>query len=267
MPMSRNKPALHYRRDGAGEPLVLIHGVGARADDWSGVIAALGPGFATLRYDLRGHGRSEAPPGPYAIEDFTADLVALMDELEIARAHVAGFSLGGLIAQSLALRHPERVNRLALISTVSGRTPEERERVVGRLGFIAASHPADYFDQSVERWFTPAFRAAHPEVIAARKATVTAMDRAAYAAAYHALAHTDFGEGLRDIRAETLIVTGEHDIGSNPRMARFMHQVIRGSRLRILPGLRHSLLLEAPEASAALLRNFLAGKPIPETEV
>jgi 3-oxoadipate enol-lactonase len=261
--MSRHSPALHYRREGAGADLILIHGVGSRADDWSGVIAALGGGFATLRYDQRGHGASEAPPGPYTIEDLTGDLVALMDELGIARAHVAGCSLGGLVAQSLALSHPQRVDRLALISTVAGRTAEERDRVVGRLGFIANSHPADYFDQSVERWFTPEFRAAKPEVVAARKAGVAAMDQAAYAAAYHALAHTDFGEALRGIRAKTLIVTGEHDIGSTPRMARFMHEMIAGSALRILPGLRHSLLLEAPGQVARLLRAFLTDAPIP----
>lgn len=242
---------------------MLIHGVGSQAEDWSAVIAALGDGFAVLRYDLRGHGASEAPPGPYTIEDLTADLAALLDELAIPKVHLAGFSLGGLVAQSLALTHPGRVARLALLSTVAGRTEDERARVVGRLGFIAGSHPADYFDQSVERWFTPEFRAAHPEIVANRKATVVAMDQAAYAAAYHALAMTDFGRSLHGIRAETLVATGEHDIGSNPRMARFMAETIPNAQLRILPGLRHSILLEAPELVAGLLRPFFRGDPLP----
>jgi (E)-2-((N-methylformamido)methylene)succinate hydrolase len=253
------KPAslLHHELSGTGAPLVVIHGVGSQADDWSRVLPYLTGDFAVLRFDLRGHGRSSAPPGPYHIDDFVDDLVALMDKVGFARAHIAGFSLGGLVAQAFALRCPERVDRLVLISTVAGRTQAERERVVGRLEFIANSHPADYFEQSVERWFTPAFREANPEIIANRKATVTAMEQQAYASAYHALAHTDLGDKLAEICADTLVITGADDLGSNPRMARFMATTIPGARLQILDGLRHSILLEAPQTVGPMLRQFL----------
>lgn len=254
--MSKSAARLHYEVAGQGEHLVVIHGVGSQADDWLPVLAHLTDQFEVLRFDLRGHGSSEAPVGPYSIDDFVCDVVALMDSLQFQRAHVAGFSLGGLVAQGLALQHPERVNRLALLSTVAGRSADERKRVVGRLEFIASSHPADYFEQSVERWFTPAFREANPEVIAGRKATVTAMDQQAYAAAYHALAHSDFGEQLAEITAPTLVMTGEHDLGSNPRMAEFMAYTIPGAELKILPELRHSILLEAPHIVGPLLKDF-----------
>ncbi len=258
MPISRTDPPLNYVREGDGPDLILIHGVGSQLSDWSGVAARLQGRFRLLRYDLRGHGKSDAPAGPYEIDAFTDDLVALMDELAIPRAHIAGFSLGGLIAQSMALCHPERVQKLALLSTVAGRSEDERERVAGRLDFIANSHPADYFDQSVDRWFTPEFQTAHPEVIAKRKQVVSGMDGEAYAAAYHALAMTDFAGRISEIRAPTLVATGGHDIGSNPRMARFMAGTIPDCRLKIIPGLRHSILLEAPETVAALLTDFLA---------
>ncbi|MEM8685772.1 MAG: alpha/beta fold hydrolase [Pseudomonadota bacterium] len=258
MPFSSQDPRLYYVREGTGPNLVLIHGVGSQHGDWDGVVRALNGRFSILRYDLRGHGASAAPEGPYEIEDFTADLKTLMDELDLGQAHVAGFSLGGLIAQSLALTHPERINALALLGTVAGRTPEERARVEGRLDYIATSHPADYFDQSVSRWFTAGFQAAHPEIVAARKAAVTAMDGAAYAAAYHALATTDFADRLSEIAHRTLVATGEEDIGSNPRMARFMADAIANSRLEILSGLRHSILLEAPDRVAGLLSEFFA---------
>ncbi len=258
MPFSTHDPRLYYIQEGRGPDLVLIHGVGSQHADWDGVVRALDGRFSILRYDLRGHGASAAPVGPYEIEDFTADLIALMDELELPRPHVAGFSLGGLIAQSLALTHPDRVNALALLGTVAGRTAEERARVEGRLEFIAASHPADYFDQSVDRWFTPGFQTAHPDIVAARKAVVTAMDGAAYAAAYHALATTDFADRLPEISHRTLVATGEEDIGSNPRMAQLMADAIANSRLEILSGLRHSILLEAPDTVAGLLSEFFA---------
>ena len=259
MPFTAQDPRLYYAQDGTGPGLVLIHGVGSQHGDWDGVAGALTAHFSLLRYDLRGHGASAAPPGPYEIEDFTHDLVGLMDEVGLVKPHVAGFSLGGLIAQSLALTHPDRVDKLALLGTVAGRTPEERARVEGRLEFIAASHPADYFDQSVSRWFTEKFQTDHPEIVAARKAVVTAMDGAAYAAAYHALATTDFADRLSKIAHQTLVATGEDDLGSNPRMARFMADTIPHSRLEILDGLRHSILLEAPDRVASLLLEFFAG--------
>ena len=257
MPLSREDPKLFYLSEGQGPNLVLIHGVGSQHGDWDGVARALADQFTLLRYDLRGHGASAAPPGPYKIEDFTSDLIALLDETGLERPHIAGFSLGGLIAQSVALNHPDRVDRLALLGTVAGRTPEERARVEGRLDFIKSSHPADYFDQSVNRWFTEAFPAAHPKVVAGRKAVVTAMDGAAYAAAYYALAMTDFAERLSEITHQTLVATGEEDIGSNPRMAHFMADTIPNSRLQILPGLRHSILLEAPDQVAQLVSDFI----------
>ncbi len=256
MPFSSHHPRLYYESEGSGPDLVLIHGVGSQHGDWDGVTNRLSGSFSVLRYDLRGHGSSAAPPGPYAIEEFAADLIGLLDDTGLIRPNIAGFSLGGLIAQCAALDHPERINKLALLGTVAGRTPEERARVEGRLDFIASSHPADYFDQSVSRWFTEEFQAAHPEVVAGRKAVVTAMDGAAYAAAYHALATTDFAERLHEIPHETLVATGEDDIGSNPRMAKFMADKIPNSRLEILPGLRHSILLEAPDQLASLLSDF-----------
>lgn len=255
--MQISQPKLWYSIEGSGADLVLIHGVGSRASDWDRVVGHLEKRFRILRCDLRGHGASDTPPGPYVIDDFVGDLVALMDQAGMARPHIAGFSLGGLIAQGLALSHPGRVGHLALISTVSGRTVAERERVEGRLDFIAASHPADYFDHSVTRWFTPAFREANPALVAARKRDVSAMDQAAYAAAYHALAMTDFADSLHEIRAETLVITGENDLGSNPRMARFMAETIPNTHLRILPGLHHSILLEAPDLVAEALNSFL----------
>ena len=258
MPRSTSHPALNYTLEGSGPDLVLIHGVGSRLTDWDATVRALGSGYRILRYDLRGHGTSEAPPGPYVIEDFRDDLIGLMDELGINDAHVAGFSLGGLIAQSLVLSAPERVGKLALLSTVAGRTGDEKAKVQGRLDFIRSSHPSDYFDQSVERWFTPEFREANPEIVERRKRAVSEMDGAAYAAAYYALAMTDLGDQLCRINTPTLVATGEHDIGSNPRMARFISETIPGARLEILPKLRHSILLQAPELVAELLRGFLA---------
>src|SRR5437764_3720153 len=161
-----NGIVMRHALEGAGKPVVLIHGVGNQLEAWDGVVALLHDRFRLLRYDLRGHGESEKVPGPYAIEDFSDDLLALLDALKVERCDVAGFSLGGLVAQSFALRHPKRVRKLALLSTVAGRTEAEKERVLERLAIVADGIPGDHFSGSIERWFTDEFRGANQALIA-----------------------------------------------------------------------------------------------------
>ena len=154
-PAGNGTPELiHYELEGSGPCLTLVHGVGSCLGSWDGVIAALGPGYRFLRYDLRGHGRSARLPGPYHLDDFVDDLRRLLDRLEIARTHLAGFSLGGLIAQAFALAEPHRVEKLVLISTVAGRTADERERVRQRARTLAEQGATAHLAEAVERWFT-----------------------------------------------------------------------------------------------------------------
>jgi pimeloyl-ACP methyl ester carboxylesterase len=255
-----NGIALRCLVEGVGDPLVLIHGVGASLEVWDGVAVRLRDRYRIVRYDQRGHGQSEKVPGRYTVNGFSSDLRALLDALGIERAHVAGHSLGGLVAQSFALDYPERLRKLALISTVAGRAEEGRRRVQERLAMVATGIAGDHFRASLDRWFTGEFRTANPKLLEEHAARNQANDPACYAAAYRVLAETDLADRLAGITAETLVMTGEHDEGSNPRMARLMHERIKGSILRILPVLRHSILVEAPDVVAAMLGDFLAGR-------
>ncbi len=247
-----------YAIEGDGPPVLLIHGVGAGLDTWDGVVAALGGRFTTIRYDLRGHGESTRARGPYSIGLLAADALALLDHLDVARCHVAGHSLGGMIAQQVAIDAPERVDRLALLSTACGRTEEEKRRVLERLAIVEHGIPGEHFRRSVGRWFSDEFQRANPELIERYAARNMENDPHCYAAAYRVLATTDLADELHRIRTPTLIVTGEGDAGSNPRMARLMHERIPGSQLHVLPGLRHSILVEAPRLVAGLVEEFLA---------
>jgi (E)-2-((N-methylformamido)methylene)succinate hydrolase len=254
----RDGVELNYRVSGAGSrPLALVHGVGSYCEAWDGVIARLADEFRLLSFDLRGHGRSARVKGRYEIDDFTGDLLALAEHVGFWRFDLAGFSLGGLIAQRLALTHPERLRRLVLLSTVAGRTDEERERVLARLAALEAGDRGSHYDASLSRWLTEDFQARNPELIAELRRRNAQNDPDCYAAAYRVLAEADFGGLIDQIGLPTLIATGEHDQGSNPRMSRYMHERIAGSRLHILPGLRHSLLNEAPDQVAAVMRDFL----------
>ncbi|BCQ57015.1 alpha/beta fold hydrolase [Burkholderia gladioli] len=249
---------LAYRLQGEGpRELVCIHGVGSYLEAWQGAINALGGGFRVLSFDLRGHGRSERVKGRYEIDDFAGDVLALADHAGFARFDLAGFSLGGLIAQRLALTHPARLRRLVLLATVAGRTAEERARVAERLAALQAGERGAHYDASLSRWLTEDFQARHPALVDELRRRNARNDPDCYAAAYRVLAQTDFGGLIDQIAMPTLIATGECDAGSNPRMARYMHERIPDSRLAILPNLRHSLLNEAPEQVAALMRAFL----------
>jgi pimeloyl-ACP methyl ester carboxylesterase len=254
--LERGGVATAYAVEGAGPPVLLIHGVGARLDAWDGVVAALGGRFTTVRHDLRGHGASSRAPGPYSVELFAADALALLDHLGIARCHVAGHSLGGMVALRLAVDAPARVDRLALLSTAAGRTAEERQRVLERLALVEHGIPGEHFRRSVGRWFSDEFQRAHPDVIERHAARNMENDPRCYAAAYRVLATAELAGELARVHAPTLIATGEGDTGSNARMARLMHERIPGSRLHVLPGLRHSILVEAPDVVARLLADF-----------
>ncbi|MEI2302252.1 alpha/beta fold hydrolase [Ensifer sp. MJa1] len=249
---------INYRIDGDGEPLVCIHGVGSYLEAWSAVVERLKDRFTILTFDLRGHGQSSRLKGRYEIDDFVNETLALADRAGFATFNLAGFSLGGLIAQRLALTHLSRLRRLILLSTVAGRTPGERERVLERLAALRAGTPADHHNASLSRWLTEGFQESNPELIARLRSRDAENDPDCYASAYRVLAETDFGGFLDQIRCPTLIATGEDDAGSNPRMARYMHERIPGSELRILPGLRHSILIEAPDVVAGLMGEFLS---------
>lgn len=249
---------LNYRIDGdGGEPLVCIHGVGSYLEAWTGVVERLKDRFTILTFDLRGHGRSSRVTGRYEIDDFVNETLELADMAGFPTFNLAGFSLGGLIAQRLALTHLPRLQRLVLLSTVAGRTPEERERVLVRLAALQAGTPADHHNASLSRWLTEGFQEQNPEIIERLRIRDAQNDPDCYASAYRVLAETDFGGFLDQIRCPTLIATGEDDVGSNPRMARYMHERIPGSRLAIFPGLRHSILIEAPDVVADAMGRFL----------
>ncbi len=249
--------AANFRIDGDGPPLTLIHGVGSYLESWDGVIAALGGGYRYLRYDLRGHGDSPKLAGPYRLDDFVADLRDLLDDQGIDRTHLVGFSLGGLIAQAFALAHPDRLLSLTLISTVAGRTDAEKAAVQRRAATLAEKGAGTHLTEAVDRWFTDDFIAARPDVLEERRRRSLNNDPDCYAAAYRVLADYDLADRLPEITTPTLVMTGENDVGSTPRMAELIAARVPDCRLHLFPHLKHSVLLEAPDQVAAQMKPFL----------
>lgn len=250
-------PDIRYLAEGSGPVVTLVHGVGANLQSWDEVAARMRSHYRLVRMDLAGHGGSGPITGSRTLEDFAGDVRLVWDHLGIDRTHLAGFSLGGLIAQSLALSDAGRIDRLIILSAVAGRTDEERAKVVARLTLLKEGGIAAVTAAAEERWFTAEFRRRDPERVAQRMRELLANDPQSYAAAYTVFATSDLGNRIDAIRKPTLISTGEHDVGSNVRMARMMHAAIAGSHLHILPGLRHSVLVEAPQLVADMFIHFL----------
>ncbi|WP_293576865.1 alpha/beta fold hydrolase [Phaeobacter sp.] len=259
--------ALSFRDEGSGDPVLLIHGVGSDLESWDGVLAHLSQHRRYIRFDLRGHGASRRTPGPYTLAGLADDAVALLDHLGVQTASVIGFSLGGLIAQQIALSHPERLRCVTLVSSVGGRTPEEQDRVNERAETLARDGALTHLANAVDRWFTPAFVAQHPEVLEARRQKSLQNDPDCYVAAYRVLAGNDLGAELHRVTVPALVMTGENDIGSSPRMSRFMADRIPDAQLHILPDLKHSVLLEAPKHVAGLIEPFLVANGGPTEKI
>lgn len=253
----QDAPQLAYRVEGSGPPLVLVHGVGGDSTSWDGIVPALAPRFRVIRLDLRGHGRSAPIQGDMKLDDFVRDVIDVMDAEGVPACRLAGFSLGGLIAQAVALAHPARVEKLALISTPGARTQEERASGKARAMALEGKQLADVAAGLRERWFTDEFQRLHPEKVEARVQQLLRSDPASYMRSFAIYLTTDLGDRLHGIRAPTLIVTGEHDQGASPRMAMAMYSRMGNATVKILPGLRHSLLVEAPEQVSAVLQDFL----------
>ncbi len=246
-----------YSVEGEGPTVFLIHGIGASRHTWDGVIARLKPEFRCISYDLRGHGESATPPLPYDLDDPVADLERLRERVGVERAHIAGQSLGGMIGPAYARAYPARVQSLGVLSTAAGRTPEDSAKVMAVVEAMEEQGIEALLDALVERWFTPAFCASRPEVVAARRAQVLRNDPAVFLNVFRIYAQTDTGPWLPEIQVPSLVLTGENDGGCNPRLNSYIAGRLPNAELVILDGLRHAILLEAPDLVAEHLRRFL----------
>jgi len=255
-------PALNQIRTTTGGDVVatvaFVHGVGGSHGEWDKVIAELGPGFDVVRYDLRGHGDSPKPPGPYTLAQFVEDHARVMEEQGVDRCHVVGESMGGLIAQAVAIHTPELVDRLVVMSAIAGRTPTEQQAAEKRWRQLA-EHGVDraWLQGSASRWFTDEFLAEHAELVDEFLDRIADNDPDSYAAAYGVLATNDLVDELHRITAPTLVMTGEGDVGSPPAMSERMAKLIPDAQVTILSGVKHVPSIEMPGTVARHIRSFL----------
>ena len=249
-----------YRSRGAGETIVLIHGVGMDQRSWQPQIEALSQGHRVLTYDMLGHGESRLPAEGVQLADFADQLLRLLDHLQIDQAIVVGHSMGALVAIEFALRHPGRCTRLLALNAVFQRCAAQRAAVLERARTLQSAGVAATVDATIARWFgapVPAHLRAIAQLTTAILADVNALG---YARAYALFATSDavHAAELPRLAMPALFMTGEGDPNSSPAMSQAMAALAPQGRAEIVPGARHMMnLTDAAEVNARLLR-FIA---------
>jgi 2-succinyl-6-hydroxy-2,4-cyclohexadiene-1-carboxylate synthase len=261
-----NGVALNVETAGSGPALVLLHGFTGAAGTWAGQLPALAARYSTVAVDMLGHGASEAPADParYAIEHVSADVLAVLDRLEIRRAAVLGYSMGGRAALYLATAAPERVTALVLESASPGiADASERAARVAQDDELAGVIERDGVAAFVDRWERLPMFASQARLSDAARAAVRAQ-RVAQSARGLANSLRGLGQGtqpplfdrLGALRMPVLLIAGALD-GRYAALGRAMHEAIPGSRLAVVPDAGHTVHLEQPEAFQRAVLDFL----------
>ena len=250
---------LNYDLAGSGDRLlVLTHGLGSDLEYWAPLVEALAKHYRVLRWDLRGAGESAKPAGPYSPALFAQDLAALLDHLGAREAHVVGHSGGGVVSQRFALDFPDRTRSLVLAST-SSEVGERAARAWNRLADAVEQGGFGPEREPDARAFSPAFAAAHPEVVRDLARRTRGNDPAAYAATARAFGNYNWTADLGRIRASTLILQGLDDALTPPGGSVILSRGIGRSRLVMVPGAGHNLPVEMPGLFTTAVLAFLAG--------
>jgi 3-oxoadipate enol-lactonase len=243
---------------GGGDAVVLVHAIGCDHRMWDALAQSLAPRFRVLRVDARGHGRSPVAPRPYSLEALALDVLAVLDRHAIARAHWVGLSMGGMIGQAFALAHAGRLGRLVLANTTSSYGPDGRKLWEARAKAVEDGGLAAIKDMVMSRYFSDAFRAQSPDVVAQVAKRFLATPAQGYLGCCDAIKELDYSAALDRIRAPTLVIAGEKDAGTPPAMSEAIASRIPGARLAIIPGAAHLSAVEKPAEFNALVSEFLA---------
>lgn len=247
---------LHYRVDGDTGPwLVLCNSLGTDLHMWDAQAEALSTRFRVLRYDRRGHGQSTAAPGPYTLADLGGGVLALMDALKIERANFCGLSIGGLVGQWLGIHAPDRIERLVVCATAAKIGTAESWNQ--RIALVQDKGLTPLLGATADRWFTPDFIAANPDVVKDILARFAAVSAEGYAGCCAALAGADLRAQINRIGVPVLAISGDDDPVCTPDDLQAIADGVADGQHVSLPG-RHIVNIESAEAFSAALADFLA---------
>ncbi|RFP19281.1 MULTISPECIES: 3-oxoadipate enol-lactonase [unclassified Duganella] len=262
---STGQPALHYTvrepRNGKAprHTVVLSHALGCDLTMWDSLANQLAADCRVIAYDHRGHGGSAAPQGLYSMADLADDVAALLRELDTGPVVWVGLSMGGMVGQELALRHPSLVRALVLGNTTSRYPETAREAWQQRIVTVREQGIAAIADAVMGRYFHDAFRAEHAATVARFRRRLLSTDSTGYIGCCNAVGTVDTTERLGAIAVPTLVIAGELDQGTPVSMSETVQQAIQGAALVVLPNASHLGAVEQPALFASAVAGFIAG--------
>jgi len=244
---------LNYRIDGSGPRVLLLHAVGMDLTLLDALAAILAKDFTVLRSDMRGHGKSSYRPAAN-LTDYADDVHALLDKLSFAPCAVAGFAMGGMVAQALAVKYPQDVQVAVFANINHQQTKESFAALMGRAEDARRGGMAPILDVTMERWFNEPFRKKGGD--AAVRARLLANDIHCWCDAFTAMANVDTAPKLKSLRMPVLCLAGEADKSTPPSVVKAMADAIPGSRYAVLPGGPHMMFFEMPDDTAKIIGPF-----------
>ncbi len=240
-------------RDG-GPTIMLSNSLGATMQMWEPQMAALTRLFRVVRYDRRGHGKSGVSPGPYSMERFGKDVLAILDDLNIDKVHWCGLSMGGMVGQWLGANAPERIDRLILANTTC--YYPDPTNWLNRIKAVREGGLASIADTVIASWLTADFREREPQIAARLKAMLVASPVEGYIACCEALSTLDQRDLLPRIKARTLVIAGRHDGSTTVEAAEFIRSRIPGASMTLLDA-AHISNVEQPHSFTEAVAGFL----------
>ena len=237
--------------------MMMHHSLATSHMMWEDLATALSQNFQVLRYDARGHGRTDAPQGPYNFEQLAGDAVGLMDALGLNKAHHVGISMGGMVAQVLGFMAPQRVETLTLVATSSKMAQKAGPIWDQRLAGVREKGMEHQVEQTIKRWFTKEFRDEQDPVIGEISELIRQTPINGYCGWGAAIRDLDITNRLGEIRAPTLIMVGAEDPGTPPANSQLIAQHINGAQLHIVPEVSHMLPLQKPDVFLETLIDFI----------
>ncbi|TFH36271.1 MAG: alpha/beta fold hydrolase [Dehalococcoidia bacterium] len=255
---------LYYETSGSGVPVLLISGLGSNTELWRQQTPVLSTHHRVVRFDNRGSGRSDVPQGPYTVQEMASEAVQLLDALDITAAHIVGSSMGGMIAQEVAIQYPDKALSLTLLAAQCGGThafgaAPENAQALEDLATLDMS-PQERARAWVPYTLSQDFRTTHPDLVEeyVRESALYPPTTAGLRAQWTALMSYDSWERLPLVTAPALILQGDQDVLVPQENADVLGVRIPDSQVVIIPGAGHSLAFEAAEIVNELLLGFFA---------
>ena len=235
-------------------PIVFIHGVGLTYEIWQPQLDFFRD-YSNLSYDILGHGKSSLTRQNISFDDFSKQLVDLIDELKIEKIHLVGFSIGSLIARNFATKYSKRLQSLILLGSIYKRS-EQQQKIVNER-FNQAKKELKLSRQALKRWFTDKYLENNPNTYEKISSILSENNMANFLKVYELFVRHKNDENFEKIQTKTLVMTGEHDIGSTIEMSQQLSNIIKGSELKIIKDGKHLCGIECADEVNLAIKNFV----------